>query len=380
VRSALRLLAVLVATLVPALALACPVPGHYVATTMGALASGVHVARLSMYAFDGTCDGATGTGTVAERSWSWQGDLGRAYASMGVRIADPTVPDPPGVVAKDRRKPVQGLRQFKQGRSRLAVATGTWDLCADAITITWANGTSETWRATWSDDVAAPRLFKLELTGASTLVGATYLSPAGERDPAAPGAGFAFGGPGPDFMVARPITDAAATAYTGLIRRHNAWCGAATPDEPVAETGLTMPLFSPTTSGVFRHVETDGPYGVFVYVGTPKRNPDVLARRVFLQTSHDWDGDGTIADDLGHTYAGLEILDATGALRGFVFADSSSAIDGCDENNTIASLYYLDAADCDARYGVDAATADEPCRQLLLTRPAASPSPSPSPP
>src|SRR6185369_7490324 len=113
--------------------------------------------------------------------------------------------------------------------------------------------------------------------------------------------------------------------YLGLIKRHNAWCGAPDVNEPVAATGLFLDVFHPTTTGVLRYVYPDGSTWVFVYFARPKKNRGILARRVMLQTSHDWEGDGEIADELGHTYSGLEILDATGAPRGFVFADASVA-------------------------------------------------------
>jgi hypothetical protein len=46
-------------------------------------------------------------------------------------------------------------------------------------------------------------------------------------------------------------------------------------------------------------------------------------------------------------------------VRGFVFADASTAFDACDENHTTSSIYYLDTYDCDALYGVDPATPGE---------------------
>jgi hypothetical protein len=104
---------------------------------------------------------------------------------------------------------------------------------------------------------------------------------------------------------------------------------------------------------VLRYVASDGPLFVFSYFTRSRRLDGILARRVAYQTSHDFDGDGHIADDLGHLYSGLEVLGSDGGLRGFVFADSSPSFDGCDEDNTISSIWYLDTADCDALYGVD---------------------------
>ncbi len=47
------------------------------------------------------------------------------------------------------------------------------------------------------------------------------------------------------------------------------------------------------------------------------------------------------------------------ALYSFVCADSSPSLDGCDENDTISSIRYLDTADCDGLYGVDPANPGE---------------------
>ncbi len=338
----------------------CPVPGSYVVTLTGRLPTGPHFTRLAMYAFAGDCQDTAGSGTIAERFWYWRGDAtGRVYGSTGRRIGDVVPPDPGYAGNADRRKTVQGLRSFHRGRSGLTTLTGTWTRAGNVVSIAWSGGDTESWRFTWQDDVAAPHLRKLELTAASYVQGAIYLAPDGTRDPSAPNAGFAFGGPGPDFAYAAPIANVAATSYLGLIRRHNAWCGAPSADDLVSETGLTLPLFRLTTTGVYRYVAADAPYWVFAYFAAPPRNPHELARRVILQTSHDWNGNGTIADDLGHTYSGLQVIDDAGNLRGFVLADSSSSVDGCDEDHTISSLYYLDATDCDARYGVDPETPGE---------------------
>jgi hypothetical protein len=331
-------------------AVACPLPGNFAVTMTGRLPSGIHFTRLAQYEFHGSCDGATGSGTVDERLWSWTGaDAGKVYGSAKLRIGDAVDPDYSGNA--DRKKKMQGHRLFQKSVSRLGRRAGTWTFDGKTIAITWADGPTEQWAHTWQDQAAAPSLHKIELTAASELGGATYLRADGTRDAAAENAGFGFGGPGPDFTVAREIPDVIG-GYLGLIKRHNAWCGAADVNEPVAATGLFLDVFHATSTGVLRYVYPDASTWVFVYFGRPKRNRGVLARRVMLQTSHDWGGDGEIADDIGHTYSGLEVVDATGKVRGFVFADASTAFDTCDENHT-TSIYYLDTYDCDALYGVD---------------------------
>ncbi len=336
-------------TSTPARAAVCPVPGNFVATITGVGGSGAHLARLAMYAFSGSCGG----GSVQVRFWEWQGDAtGRVYGNAARRVGSEINPDPAYPYDHDRKSQIQGLRTFVRGRSSLATRVGTWSTTTGQIHVTWSDGNTESWLHTWDDDPSDPRLSKLELVAASDMVGPFYVGGTGARERGAANTGFAFGAPGPDFTVARPLADAAGTDYEGLIRRNNAWCGAPASDNVVYETGLTMPVFRVTTTDTYRYVYPDGPTWVFVYVGAPKKNRGEVARRVLLQTSHDWDGDGKIAKELGHTYSGLQVIDAAGKLRGFVFADSSTAFDSCGENHTISSIYYLDRFDCDARYGV----------------------------
>ena len=315
-------------------------------TLTGRLPSGIHFARLALYSFDGTCGAGTGSGTVSEDFWYFSGDAARrVYGSTHVRVGVAT--DPTFAGTADKARTVRGLKHFNAGPAGVLTLTGSWSLVAGSVDVTWSSGDTERWRHTWKDAT----LDKLELVAASYVNGSTYLSDAGIRDPAAETAGWAFGGPGADATVATPI--AASGNYLGLIRRHNAWCGAPESDANVYETGLTPSLFHVTSTGVLRYVTSDGPLFVFSYFTRSRRLDGILARRVAYQTSHDFDRDGHIADDLGHLYSGLEVLESDGRLRGFVFADSSPSFDGCDENNTVSSIWYLDTADCDALYGVD---------------------------
>jgi hypothetical protein len=307
---------------------ACPLPGSYVVTITGELAGSTKFTRLAMYGFEGTCVGGTGSGTVTERFWYWQGDgtglsSRRLYGKTSRKVGAPLVPDSAPVL--DAKKRIAGMKQFHRGKGRVLSLQGSWSLSANALAITWPDGGTESWRVTWSDDPGESLLHKIELTGASYLAGATYLAPGGTRDPEAPSAGWGFGGPGPDFLVGKETPELVGD-YSGLIRRHNAWCGAPPSDDTVYPTGLSLSLFSPTTSEALRYAYPDGGYWAYVYFGRPKRNRDFLARRVMLQTSHDWSGDGAIADDVGHTYSGLQVIDASGAVRGFVFEFSCSDV------------------------------------------------------
>ena len=98
------------------------------------------------------------------------------------------------------------------------------------------------------------------------------------RDPAAETAGWAFGSSGPNATLGAPI--AASGGHSGLIRRHNAWCGAPASDANVYETGLTPSLFHVTSKGVLRYVASDGPLSVFSYFSRSRRLDGILARRV----------------------------------------------------------------------------------------------------
>ena len=326
----------------------CPLPGTYAVTLSGRLPSGIHFTRLALYAFEGTCSAGTGGGTVREDFWYAQGDAAaRSYGSTHVRVG--VASDPGYAATADRNRTVRGLKRFNAGLRSVSTITGTWSLAPAAVDVTWSTGDTERWRHTWHDAT----LDKLELVAASYVSGPIYLSDAGARDPAAETAGWALGGPGTDATVGVPL--APSGSYLGLIRRHNAWCGAPASDANVSETGLNPSLFHVTSSGVLRYVVADGPLFVFSYLARTRRLDGILARRVAYQTSHDFDGDGHIADDLGHSYSGLEVVASDGQLRGFVFMDASLSFDGCDENDTISSIWYLVGADCDALHGVDPA-------------------------
>lgn len=332
--------------------LECPLPGTYAVTLSGRLPSGLHFTRLALYAFEGTCSAGAGNGTVREDFWYAQGDAAaRSYGSAHVRVG--VTSDPGYAGTADRNRTIRGLERFNANLRNVSTITGTWAFASGAVDVTWSTGDTERWRHTWHDAT----LDKLELVAASYVSGSVYLSDAGARDPAAETAGWALGAPGTSATAGVPLAPSA--SYLGLIRRHNAWCGAPASDANVSATGLNPPLFHVTSTGVLRYVAADGPLFVFSYFSRTRRLEGILGRRVVYQTSHDFDGDGHIDDDLGHTYSGLEVVASDGQLRGFVFMDASPSFDGCDENDTISSIWYLADADCDALYGVDPANGGE---------------------
>lgn len=71
-----------------------------------------------------------------------------------------------------------------------------------------------------------------------------------------------------------------------------------------------------------------------------------------IQIDHDWDHDGNVADSYGHTYYGLQIIDAQGKPRGFIFSDASWSRDS-NTNRIMSSIFYLDESSKEALTGIE---------------------------
>jgi hypothetical protein len=122
-------------------------------------------------------------------------------------------------------------------------------------------------------------------------------------------------------------------------------------------SGMTLKSFYKTNNNVLKHLFWDckpnGRHWVFSYFVMPNSSNSgrlLARRRVFYQTSHDFDNDGHISGDMGHIYSGIQILDSNDQLRGFVFADVSPR--GYAEHFTISAMYYLDSNNDEAHFGV----------------------------
>src|SRR5262249_7459202 len=121
-----------VAAALPVAAAECPVPGTYAATITGRLPSGIHFARLALYAFDGSCNAGAGSGSISERFWYFPGDAPhRVYGSTGVRVGVAT--DPTYAGTADKSRTVRGVKRFNGGPSKVVTLTGSWSLSAGTV-------------------------------------------------------------------------------------------------------------------------------------------------------------------------------------------------------------------------------------------------------
>ncbi len=317
-----------------------PFPGGYAVTLKGVLPSGVHFTRLCMYSFQPG-------GTMRSDFWYWQGDAPvwspnspGDYGSVGRKVGYANQPSYPYNFDQDQY--VQGSRKFSDAGAVATTIFGTWQLQgSDAVRIDFGSSV-EVWGVTWADAT----LVKIELQQANYVAGSIYSLPSGAYDVSAVNAGWGFGGINVGFTAGADINGMKKDLPYGRVIRHNSWLGV---DEPVGIDSMSLgSVFLVTTTGVLRYVLWDDTPGaqhqVFSYLGQPLGNAALTTGRVCYQISHDYNNNGHIADDVGHTYSGLQVIDQVGTFRGFVFADSS--VNGvpvvAGDNNTISSLYYLD--------------------------------------
>lgn len=341
---------------------AAPLPGGYAVTLKGVMPDGSHLTRLAMYSF-------RPDGSLKRDMWEWSSSAAHWYSStpgdygsIGATIGTDTASSYPGSV--DSTYPVWGSVKFASGVNATTTAA-TWvpippGTCASSadctVRVTFPDGTTEKWKTTWSD----AHLDKMELLDASYLAAGSsyYLAASGARDAAATNAGWGFGGPGIGFVTAVPLEAlmsngvSPAPALHGLSDRFNAW--SCTSEGIVPQDLYLQSHFNATSTKVLRYVAWDNAvksrHWVFSYFARPPGSTGTLATRVSYQTSHDFDDDGEVANNVGHIYSGLEVIDSTGKFRGFVFSDSSPNDESqpCSldpiYNHTVSSLFYLDAA------------------------------------
>ena len=234
---------------------------------------------------------------------------------------------------------------------------------------TWGHGDGDTevvlplddggvgrWRRTWHDD-ALMKLEPYEVARADE-PGRTWLHRDEDgvfsRDATATVAGFAFGGPDAPSFEEPPESSLSALQeknYTGRVCRYNGYYEPPADDEGCFADGLSLAsVFYPTTTGVARYAALDGSMWVYGYLAWPG-GEGLLGYRLAYQTSHDFNGDGNITEG-GHTYAGLLIVDATGAQRGLVFADQSYD-SGEGAVKIMSAMAYLDDGSAEAQDGVE---------------------------
>lgn len=329
------MIAIMAVFVTPAVAQTSYFPGGFAATVKGVLPSGVHFTRLAMYSFQPG-------GTLRQDFWYWQGDAPvwswsapGDIGSMGRQIGYAYQASYP--YNFDQYNDVIGSVKFSSGNPTTLM--GTWAaLSADTVQVDFGGSGAEIWKVTWSD----PSLAKIELVSATYVAGSMYYISPGNYNVSAVNAGWGFGGPGVGFTTAADMSVVKKDLPYGKYIRHNSW---ACTNEPVSVDSMNLgSFFVATTNDVLRYVTWDSSHWVFSYLAKPFYNSGTLATRISYQTSHDYNNNGFIWDDVGHTYSGLQIIDQSGAFRGIVFADVSPNGSPCQfgDNFTISAMYYLD--------------------------------------
>lgn len=317
-----------------------PFPGGYAVSLKGVLPGGVCFTRLCMYSFQPG-------GTMRSDFWFWREDAPvwsaanpGDYGSIDRQVGYANQASYP--YNFDQNAFVQGSRKFSDANATPTTIFGTWVMQGSDSVLVDFNGSTELWKTTWSDAT----LNKIELQQANYVEGAFYLKSTGGYDITAVNAGWGFGGKNVGFTSVANINGMHKDLPYGRFIRHNSWNGA---DEPVALDSMSLAsVFLSTTTGVLRYVTWDSTPGAqhhgFSYLAQPMGNSGLTSGRVCYQVSHDFNNNGHIADDVGHTYSGLQVIDQVGNFRGFVFSDSS--VNGAPlvvgRNHTISALYYLD--------------------------------------
>ena len=319
-----------------------PTPGSFSVVVKGILSNGKHFVRLAMYSFQPN-------GNMQEDFWHWNYDQGDQYSGQRLIGSLPS-PIPYYQCKDDENKYVIGMNRFH--RENFATIYGTWTRNDRNIYIIFnQDGQEERWYITWEDMNPSNILYKIELIDANYVDHRdrfylkSYLSRL--TDPVPLNVGWGFGAGGIGFETHKSINECHSKNYYGMALRHNSWLNT---DENIAEGGMQLKDFYKTNNNVLKHLFWDckpnGRHWVFSYFAIPISNSRMLAqRRVFYQTSHDFDNDGHISDDIGHIYSGIQILDSNNQLRGFVFADVSPR--GHAEHFTISAMYYLDSNNYD---------------------------------
>lgn len=360
-----KILVLLLFLIVPDVSFAAldPFPGSYSVTVKGVLPTGAHFVKLAMYSFQPD-------GLMREDFWIWFSDSinskanGKSlkttqantsqYGNTGKKVGyifQNTYP-----YNLDENVYIQGLQNFNNDTPPLTLF-GKWSRDGDKIKINWSWGDWEDWVLTWNDS----SLYKIELYNSSYTSGEYYLKKGEDngwkRDSSsAINGGWGFGAQGTGFNSGSTVSKAMEKNYSGHVLQFNSW---ACSNSQISYDEMNLSsFFLLTDNDVARFVSWDNGSAstwVFHYYAKPASNTDLSARKIIYHISHDFDNSGSIANDVGHTYSGLEIIDENGDMRGMVFAESSENNTGiCASNpNTISSIYYVDSDFCDVTPGPD---------------------------
>lgn len=336
-----------------------PFPGNYSVTIKGLLPSGIHFTKLAKYSFQPD-------GTLREDFWIWYSN------TLSTRTNEKSLKK----INKDRTQYgdtskkvgyvfqntypynfdedfyVQGLKNFDEQNPSITTLFGEWIRTGQEVRINWSWGDWEDWLITWSDQA----LYKIELYNSNYTVGDYYLQKDSNKwkrnSKTAVNSGWGFGAAGFGFNYGSTVLEALKKNYSGRQLQFNSWI-CSNIQVNYDELNLNS-YFLLTNNNVARFVYwdsmPDSSSWVFHYYSKPEFNPDLFERRIFYQVSHDSNNNGRISEqnDIGHTYAGLEILDTTGKIRGMVFSESSINDNGtCKDNpNTLSSIFYIDSDFC----------------------------------
>jgi len=339
-------------------------PASYAVSTK-VLKDGVYKVRIAAYSFRSDA-------TVRSDYWEWtSADTSYDYDPVTrVGVGGESTPPYP---MDDDDKYVQTEGSFLGGESSMTTELGTyvtWNGNTQ-IKITWNDGTLEYWKRTWHD----ARLNKIELyyTNRATIVRDTYLSYKRQcrlgrqlvwcfrRNEQAQNAGFGFGAPYGFDNTGLPIEDFDQN-YKGLVSRWNAYYEPPDDNEGIIVDSINhTTYYTLTSNNVWRYVYLDysckkcvdenRPYWDFYYTARPAWNPGMTSRRVLIQKSHDWNDNYHVADNYGHMYFGLEVIDHAGFPRGFVFADATWDIEGYMA--IMSAMFYIDDHSTAAQTGIE---------------------------
>jgi len=329
-----------------------PTPGNFSVIVKGILPNGKHFVKLAMYSFQSNAN-------MQVDLWYWDYDQGDKYSGH-LLIGSLPSPIPYYQCKDDENKYVIGMDKYhKENFTRIH---GTWARNDRNIHINLNHNNiqeEEEWHISWEDGNTnqSNTLYKIELIDAN-YVGhrdrfylQSDLSRSTDCVPLNVGWGFGVGGE-TEFGISKSIDECHAKNYYGLHLRHNSWLNT---DENIVRSGMLLKGFYKTNNNVLKHLFWDckpnGRYWVFSYFAIPDSNSGRQAlRRVIYQTSHDFDNDGHISNDIGHIYSGIQVLDSNNQLRGFVFADVSPRANA--EHFTVSAMYYLDSNNDEAHIGV----------------------------
>ncbi|GII30127.1 hypothetical protein [Planotetraspora mira] len=242
----------------------------------------------------------------------------------------------------------------------------------DTFTIYWHDNAGNTtpgcsgsqwerWRYS-SRTLDGGKLAMIEMLGASNVdTSSSFYAASSPYNPNALNVGWGFGGRGVGPKGGATINEIADgilnddVVYHGYWKPWNNWCSdAGTRNESVRGVSInpgqwkkTNGTYAGSSSPKLRIHDTTRTatqlYDVFSYLSVPdKQQSSFTDRRINMDVGNDFNDNGHIADDFGHTQSGLQVIDSSGSMVGFVSVEVGH--NGGTTNggyDTLSSLYYL---------------------------------------